>query len=57
MGFVLIRHSAVDHRRVYNELRTIDLVCVGETVGKTEEVDEKGERELVLVVCVRRGRE
>ena len=29
------------------------LVCGGETVGKIGEVDEKGERELVLVVSVK----
>ena len=29
---------------------TKDLVCAGETVGKVGEVDEMGERELVLVV-------
>ena len=33
------------------------LVCEGETVGKIREVDEKGERELVLVVSVRCGKE
>ena len=32
-------------------------VCVGETVGKIGEVDEMGERELVLVVSVRCGKE
>ena len=32
-------------------------VCEGETVGKTGEVDEMGERELVLVVSVRCGKE
>ena len=31
--------------------------CVGETVGKIGEVDEKGERELVLEVSVRCGKE
>ena len=36
---------------------TIDLVCVGETVGKIGEVDEMGERELVLVVSARCGKE
>ena len=36
---------------------TIDLVCAGETVGKIGEVDETGERELVLVVSVRCGKE
>ena len=37
--------------------RIIGLVCEGETVGKTGEVDEMGERELVLVVSVRCGKE
>ena len=37
--------------------KTIDLVCVGETVGKMGEVDETGERKLVLVVSVRCGTE
>ena len=37
--------------------RIIDLVCAGETVGKLGEVDEKGERELLLVVRVRCGKE
>ena len=37
--------------------RIIDLVCDGETIGKIGEVDEKGERELVLVVSVRCGKE
>ena len=32
-------------------------MCVGETVGKKGEVDEVGERELVLVVSVRCGKE
>ena len=57
MGFVLIRHSAVDHRRGKNGLRFIVLVCEGETVGQVGEVDEKGERELVLVVSVKCGKE
>ena len=62
MGFVLIRHSAVEHRRVYIYIyiygsRIIGLVCKGETVGKKGEVDEMGERELVLVVSVRCGKE
>ena len=43
---MLTRHSAV-----------IRLVCGGETLGKIGEVDEKGERELVLVVSVRCGKE
>ena len=37
--------------------RIIDLVRAGETVGKLGEVDEKGERELLLVVRVRCGKE
>ena len=37
--------------------RTVDLVCAVETVGKIGEVDEMGERELVLVVRVRCGKE
>ena len=37
--------------------RIIDLVCAGETVGKMGEVDEICERELVLVVSVRCGKE
>ena len=35
----------------------IGLVCVGETVGKIGVVGEMGERELVLVVSVRCGKE
>ena len=57
MGFVLIRHSGVEHRMGKCGSRTLDLVCVGETVGKIGEVDETGERELVLVVSVRCGKE
>ena len=57
MGFVLIRHSGVEHRMVNMGSRAMDLVCVGETVGKMGEVDEMGERELVLVVSVRCGKE
>ena len=41
----------------FYESRIIGLVCEGETVGKTGEVDEMGERELVLVVSVRCGKE
>ena len=37
--------------------RIADLVCVGGTVGKMGEVDEMGERERVLVVSVRCGKE
>ena len=33
--------------------KIIGLVCKGETVGKIREVDEMGERELVLVFSVR----
>ena len=36
--------------------RIIGLVCKGATVGKVGEVDEMGERELVLVVSVRCGK-
>ena len=54
---MLIRHSAVEHRRSKHGSRIIDLVSDGETVGKIGEVDEKGERELVLVVSVRCGKE
>ena len=36
--------------------RIIGLVCKGETVGKIGEVDEMGERELVLVVSLRCGK-
>ena len=32
------------------------LVCEGETVGQIGEVDETGERELVLVVSVQCGK-
>ena len=56
MGFLLIRHSAVEHRRVYMS-RIIGHVCKGETVGKIREVDEMGERELVQVVSGRCGKE
>ena len=52
MGFVLIRHSAVEHRRV-----NMGRESKGETVGKIGEEDEMEERELVLVVCVRCGKE
>ena len=37
--------------------RIMGLVCAGETVGKIGEVDEMGERELVLVVSVRCGQD
>ena len=36
---------------------TVDLVCVGETVGKIGEVDEMCERERVHVVSVTCGKE
>ena len=38
-------------------LRIMGLVCEGGTVGKIGQVDEMGERELVLVVSVRCGKE
>ena len=37
-------------------LRITRLACEGETVGKIREVDEVGERELVLVVRVKCGK-
>ena len=37
--------------------KTTGLVCEGETVGQKREVDEMVERELVLVVSVRCGKE
>ena len=37
--------------------RVEELVCKRETVGKMGEVDEMGERELVLVVGVKCGKE
>ena len=37
--------------------RIIGLLFKGETVGKIGEVDEMGERELVLVVSVKCGKE
>ena len=40
-----------------NGLRITGLVCEFETVGKIGEVDEMDERELVLVVSVRCGKE
>ena len=57
MGFVLIRHSAVDHRILYMGLRIMRLFCEGDTFGKIGEVHEMGERELVLVVSVMCGKE
>ena len=42
---MLIRHSVVDHGRVFFGLRVIGLVCESGTVGKIGEVDEMGERE------------
>ena len=53
MGFVLIRHSAVELRRVKKGC-VPKILCVGETVGKIGVV---GERELVLVVSVRCSKE
>ena len=40
MGFVLIRHSVVAHRRV-NIHRVPEVLCVGEIVGKMGEVRER----------------
>ena len=56
MGFAVIRHSIVEHRRVCMG-RDLGLVCEGETVGKISEMEEMDERELVLVVSVRCGKE
>ena len=53
---MLIRHSAVEHRRVFWG-RESKILCVSETVGKIGEEDEMGERELALVVSVRCGKE
>ena len=36
--------------------RITGLVCKGETVGKIGEVDEIGDRELVLVISVKCGK-
>ena len=52
MEFVLIHHSAAEHRRV-NMDRVPKMACGGETVGKTGELSE---RELVLVVSVGCGK-
>ena len=56
MGFVLIRHSAMEQRQGFYGSRAIGLVCVGETVRKIGEVDEMGERDLVLMVSDRCAR-
>ena len=53
MGFVLIRHSAEEHRRVNVDRAPKDLGVRGEHVAKIGEVDE---RELELVVSVRCGK-
>ena len=53
---MLVRHSAVEHRRVFLG-RITGLVCNGETVGKIREADEMGGRGLVFVVSVRCGKE
>ena len=50
---MLIRHSAVEHRRV-NMGRVPKVLCVVVIVGKMGEADE---RELVLVVSVMCGKE
>ena len=54
MGFVLIRHSAEEHRRVNVDRAPKDLGVRGST---SEKIGEAGERELVLVVSVRCGKE
>ena len=56
MGSVLIRHSVVEHRRVYMGRQSWGL-GVRENVGKIGEADEMDERELVLVVSVKCGKE
>ena len=38
-------------------LKNIGFVCEGETVGKIGEVDEMGERVLVLVVSAKCGKD
>ena len=53
MGFVLIRHSSVEHRRV-NMDRVPKILCV--LVRLSERVGEVGERGLVLTVSVRCGK-
>ena len=57
MGFVLIRHSAMELRQGFYGSRDIGLVCVGEAVRKIGEVDEMGERDLVLMVSDRCDKE
>ena len=37
--------------------RIIHIACAGETFGRTGEVDEMGDREFVLALCVRCGKE
>ena len=49
---MLIRHSAVELRRVHMDREPES--CVGDTVRK---IGEEGERELVLVVSVKCGKE
>ena len=51
---MLIRHSAVEHRKVKYSSCATGRVRVGEIVGKMGEVDE---RELVVVDGVRCGKE
>ena len=48
---MLIRHCRGTSQGIYGS-RIIGLVCEGKAVGKIREVDEMGERELVLVVSV-----
>ena len=56
MGFALIRLCRGPSQGKCGS-RIIRLVCKCETVGKIGEVDEMGERELVLLVSVRCGKE
>ena len=51
-----MRHGRGTSQGIYGS-RIIGLVCEDETVGQIGEVDEKGERELVVVVSVRCGKE
>ena len=54
MGFQWIRHSALDLRSVYTDRAPKGLTVRGENDWK---IGEAGERELVLVVGVRCGKE
>ena len=54
MGFQWIHHSAVSRGRVHMDRVRKGQDCEGENDWK---IDEAGERELVLVVSVRCGKE